>query len=402
MSKIYGLPAMAVVCALGGDKREVWTNWLAGKRDTSTLSDAYIPDHTVRVGAVKGPLPSCDKRWPYLVSRNIQLLEAAFQQIEQDVSLLLTQYQPSRVAIVLGTSTSGVAEGEYAIAERENSEFPESFHYAQQEMGSPAVYLKKKLGLTGPAYCISTACSSSAKVFNSARNLLASGMADAVILGGVDSICKLTLNGFFALESVASDEAQPFGEHRDGINIGEGAALFIMTNEAAEVNLLGVGESSDAYHMSAPHPEGLGAEAAICAALEQACIEPSQVAYINLHGTATPLNDKMEALAVERVFGDNTLCSSTKHQTGHTLGAAGAIENALCWLLLHPAFNCNAEIPGMNADYALDPELPNINLLFGPRAYPYHHKLGSTLSHSFAFGGSNAVVCLGHKDVFND
>ncbi|WP_406610455.1 beta-ketoacyl-[acyl-carrier-protein] synthase family protein [Agarivorans sp. JK6] len=402
MSKAYGLPAMAVICALGNNKQQVWENWLSGKKDTSQLRSDLVPGEQVLVGAVQAELPDCDVRFPQLASRNNQLLEAALQQIEDEVEQLIEQYGRSRIAVVLGTSTSGVAEGERALSERLNGQFPDSFHYAQQEMGTPSLYLSKRLGLTGPAYCISTACSSSAKVFSSAKNLLASGMTDAVILGGVDSLCKLTLNGFFALESVAKNDAQPFGEARDGINIGEGAALFIMTKAAAKVNLLGVGESSDAHHMSAPQPEGFGAESAMLAALQEAELEPSQIDYINLHGTATPLNDRMESLAVERVFGNATYCSSTKHQTGHTLGAAGAIENALCWLLLNSTFNGKSQIPAMHADYAIDPQLPSINLVFEQTLTVESKKISTTLSHSFAFGGSNAVVCLGLKDIENE
>jgi len=399
MSKLYGLPAMAVICALGNDKQGLWQNWLSGKLDTMQLRDDLIPETTVRVGAVQQTLPECDPRWPHLASRNIQLLEAALGQIEDELNQLLEQHQASRIAIVLGTSTSGISAGEQALAARQKQQFADDFHYAQQEMGSPAVYLKQRLGLSGPAYCISTACSSSAKVFASGRNLLASGMADAVILGGVDSLCKLTLNGFKALESVAENDARPFGKGRDGINIGEGAALFIMTKQASEVNLLGVGESADAHHMSAPHPEGKGAEQAIRAALSEASLSPEQIDYINLHGTATPLNDAMEALAVERVFGSAVACSSSKHQTGHTLGAAGAIENALCWLLLHPQFNSDAQLPGMYASYQRDAATNNINLLFEDTQSLKPRSIKACLSHSFAFGGSNAVVCLGNKDA---
>ncbi len=399
MSILYGLPAMAVVCALGNGKQTLWQNWLAGKLDTMQWRDDLIPEHKVRVGAVPVALPDSDPRWPHLASRNIQLLEAALVQIESDIAQLLQQHHPSRVAIVLGTSTSGISKGEQALATLQEQQFADDFHYAQQEMGSPAVYLKQRLGLTGPAYCISTACSSSAKVFASGRNLLATGMADAVIVGGVDSLCKLTLNGFHALESVAENDAQPFGEGRDGINIGEGAALFILSKQPSEVNLLAVGESADAHHMSAPQPEGKGAEQAIRAALAEAKLSPEQIDYINLHGTATPLNDQMEALAVERVFGDSVPCSSTKHQTGHTLGAAGAIESALCWLLLHPQFNESAQLPGMYAGYSRDPAIAKINLLFAQTQSASSHAIHACLSHSFAFGGSNAVVCLGHKDL---
>ncbi|UPW19350.1 beta-ketoacyl-ACP synthase [Agarivorans sp. TSD2052] len=399
MTEQYGLSAMGIICALGSNKQQVWNTWLAGNNQSMQARADLVPETTVMVGAVNDCLPACDSRWPHLHSRNIQLLEAAILQIEDDLQLILRQHSPSRIAIVLGTSTSGVADGERALANQIDGEFDAEFNYAQQEMGTPAVYLQKKLGLSGPAYCISTACSSSAKVFASARNLLACGLADAVILGGVDSLCKLTLNGFKALESVAKEHAKPFGLSRDGINIGEGAAVFIMQKAPAMINLLGVGESADAYHMSAPQPEGTGAEAAILAALNDAKLCPAQIDYINLHGTATQLNDQMEAQAVKRVFSSDTYSSSTKHQTGHTLGAAGAIENALCWLLLHPNYNVDMQLPGMAVNYSIDNTLAEINLAVENAIKLSAESLQTTLSHSFAFGGSNAVVCLGRGKV---
>ena len=216
-------------------------------------------------------------------------------------------------------------------------------------------------------------------------------MADVVLVGGADTLCGLTLNGFYSLESLAAAICAPFARDRDGINIGEAAALCLLTREAGPVALLGAGESSDAYHVSAPHPEGFGAEAAMRMALEQGGVQPEQVGYINLHGTGTRLNDSMEAKAVHRLFGDRVPCSSTKALTGHTLGAAGATEAALAWLLLsedlplpHQAY------PASERDESLAP----IDLLLAPQ--PLARPL--VLSNSFAFGGNNVSLLLARSE----
>jgi len=198
------------------------------------------------------------------------------------------------------------------------------------------LFVAEYLGLDGPAYTIATACSSSAKVFASAQRLIEAGFCDAAIVGGADTLCRMTLNGFDSLEALAKDYCNPFSRNRDGINIGEGAAMFLMSTEESAVSMLGVGESSDAYHVSAPHPEGDGAALAMMRALEAAKLTPGDIDYINLHGTATELNDAMEGRAVSKVFGDRTPCSSTKSMTGHMLGAAGANEVAALWLTLAP------------------------------------------------------------------
>jgi 3-oxoacyl-[acyl-carrier-protein] synthase-1 len=296
---------------------------------------------------------------------------------------------------VLGTSTAGIGEAELAIAAARRGEvIPPAFDYRQQELGSPSEFLSRYLGLEGPAYTLSTACSSSARAFISGQRMLAAGLVDAVLVGGADSLCGLTLNGFDSLESLSGTLCQPFDNGRQGINIGEGAALFLLSRTPAPLALLGVGESSDAWHISAPHPDGVGAEAAMQMALAQAGVTPEQVGYINLHGTATRLNDAMESQAVHRLFGDKVPCSSTKALTGHTLGAAGAIEAALACLLLERALPLPPQralpLPPqrvMTPDPALAPIrlVSNETLLAAPRV----------LSNSFAFGGNNVSLLFG-------
>ena len=346
-----------------------------------------------RAGA-RGPFAQSAPRSPCasaLDCRNNGLLLLAAGQIEDAVSATLERVGPARIGIVVGTSTSGIAEGEAAIAAllRDGS-LPARFHYAQQEIGTAAPFLARCLGITGPAYTVSTACTSSAKAIISARNLLRLGLCDAVLAGGVDSLCRLTVNGFTVLESTTPDLSNPMSRNRRGINIGEGAALMLLTREHAAVELLGAGESSDAHHISAPDPAGRGAEIAMHAALADAGLAPEAVDYVNLHATATPKNDEMESRVMSRVFPRGVACSGTKPLTGHTLGAAGATEAAFCWL----AIGGDGRMPPHVWDGEADPDLPRLALAArGERFAPGRGRV--CLSNSFAFGGSNACLVLG-------
>jgi 3-oxoacyl-[acyl-carrier-protein] synthase-1 len=263
-----------------------------------------------------------------------------------------------------------------------------SYDYRQQEIGSPSEYLRRALGLGGPAWTVSTACTSSAKAFSSARRLLSTGLCDAVVVGGVDSLCRLTLNGFGALESVSKQLCNPMSRNRDGINIGEGAAVFLMSRDPGPVAVLGIGESSDAYHISGPDPEGRGAEIAMRQALTG--VAPRAVDYLNLHGTATTQNDLMESQVVHRVLGAELPCSSTKPLVGHTLGAAGATEAGFCWMLLTGAA-APTPLPPHVWDAQADPALPPLHLV----ARGETRACRIVASNSFAFGGNNICVVLG-------
>jgi 3-oxoacyl-[acyl-carrier-protein] synthase-1 len=215
------------------------------------------------------------------------------------------------------------------------------------------------------------------------------------VVGGADSLCRMTLNGFGALEALSPGLCNPFSANRDGINIGEGAAAFLLTPDAATVNLLGAGETSDAYHISAPDPDGAGAIGAMEQAIGDAAIAPDEIAYVNLHGTGTALNDAMESRAVRAIFPAATPCSSTKAMTGHTLGAAGAVEAAFLWLALHPAFN-PGRLPPHLWDGAPDPDLPSLTLV--EPGTPFDLGPGAAmLSSSFAFGGNNVALVLGSR-----
>ncbi len=388
------LNACGIVNSLGDSRSSVAQKLFTGDTDNVAPWDIKVHDRVVYVGEVKTRLHSVPEKFAKFNCRNNELALTALSQVQIEVENLLGKYGSDRIAVVLGSSTSGILEGELALKYKtQHGEFPAAFHYRQQEIGSPALFLRKYLGLTGLAYTVSTACSSSAKVFASARRLLDSGMCDAAIVGGVDSLCKLTVFGFSSLESVSSARCNPMSVNRDGINIGEAAALFILSRDEAEIELLGSGESSDAHHMAAPHPEGRGAIAAMASALADARLESDAIGYINLHGTATPLNDAMESLAVNHVFGANVPCSSTKPLTGHTLGAAGATEAGFCYLLLSEASNSEQKLPPHVWDGQQDEALPELNLVNTGETCSI--KSGTcVLSNSFAFGGNNASVIL--------
>jgi len=309
------------------------------------------------------------------------------------VELTVARHGTRRVGLFLGTSTSGTLEAEIAYRHRDplTGMLPESFAYAQSlDFFSVASLVRRVLGIQGPAAVVSTACSSSAKVFAMAKRYINLGLIDAAVVGGVDSLCLTTLYGFHSLQLTSTRPCRPFDQHRDGISIGEAAAfavLEVMSDAAVpgSLALLGVGESSDAYHISAPHPEGAGARHAMQAALEDAQLAPAAVDYINLHGTGTPSNDCAESKAVEGLFGREIPCSSTKGASGHTLGAAGALEVVICALAITDGFmpaglHCATLDPSCHLNYL------RVNGVAAPRV---------ALSNSLGFGGTNCSVLLG-------
>ncbi|MCX7132887.1 beta-ketoacyl-[acyl-carrier-protein] synthase family protein [Aeromonas sp.] len=385
------IAAYGLISALGEGRdasAEALLAWQAEGITPLTRHNQTLPDGRLTpVGRVEDALPEIPAALVPYASRNNRLLLVALAQIRPALDKALAEFGPARVGLVLGTSTAGIGEAELAIAAaRRGAVIPPAFDYRQQELGSPSEFLSRYLGLEGPAYTLSTACSSSARAFISGQRMLAAGLVDVVLVGGADSLCGLTLNGFDSLESLSCTLCQPFDNGRQGINIGEGAALFLLSRQPAPLALLGAGESSDAWHISAPHPEGVGAEAAMQMALAQAGVTPEQVGYINLHGTATRLNDAMESQAVHRLFGDKVPCSSTKPLTGHTLGAAGAIEAALACLLLERAL----PLPPQQVTTP-DPALAPIRLVSGATRLAAPR----ILSNSFAFGGNNVSLLFG-------
>ena len=327
--------------------------------------------------------------------RNNRLAELALQTdgFAAAVREAAARHGAHRIGLFLGTSTSGILATELAYRERRpaGGALPAWLDYAHMhDTYSVARYVRSALGLTGPAQVVSTACSSSAKVFGSAARMLAAGLIDAAVVGGVDTLCLTTLYGFRALELVSPEICRPWDVARCGLSLGEGAAFALLDRAPAAgtevlAHLLACGESSDGHHMSAPHPEGAGAAAAMRQALAAAGLAPGDVDYLNLHGTATPNNDVAEDRAVSGVFGRTIACSSTKGYTGHTLGAAGGVEAAICLLalqqgLLPPTLNLRERDPAL--------ALPVLR-------EPVHRRVRTVASNSFGFGGSNACLIFG-------
>jgi len=320
--------------------------------------------------------------------RNNRLAQLGLEQdgFIEAVSRARAQYGAKRVAVLLGTSTSGILQTELAYRSRDSQGgLPKDFDYRHaQNLFSVTDFVRRSLGLGGPAMTISTACSSSAKVFASATRYIEAGVADAAVVGGVDSLCLTTLHGFTSLQLVSDEPCRPFDAARKGMSIGEAAgyALVEGSSSTAGLKLVGYGESSDAYHMSTPQPEGEGALAAMRQALERAGLEPAAIDYVNAHGTATPANDRAEDRALMRLFGNKVPVSSTKGWTGHTLGAAGIIEAIVCFLALEHGL-----IPGTLNSSAVEPGLESQVVLQNRAA-----QVRRALSNSFGFGGSNCSL----------
>ena len=383
------LQSPGVICAAGHDLAALRDAVFAGEPGGVAANGVVWPGHELHLGAVQAVLPSVAHLPLQQRSRNNALLLAALAQIRAQVDEAIARHGADRVGVVLGTSTSGVAESEAAIAAlARDGQLPAGFHVEQQELGSPALMLAELLGLGGPRYVVSTACSSGAKALASGARLLRAGLCDAVLVGGVDALCGMTVAGFAALDSVDAARCRPMSATRAGINIGEGAALFVLSRERSAVRLSGHGESSDAHHISAPEPTGRGALAAMREALERAGLTPADIGYLNLHGTATPQNDAMESRAVAELFGLALPCSSTKPLTGHALGAAGAIEAVIAWLTVAG----DGRLPVHHFDGQRDVELPQITLVAPGQRLPQAPR--HVMSNSFAFGGNNASLVL--------
>ena len=318
--------------------------------------------------------------------------------LEQDafadaVASARARYGAARIGVFVGTSTSGILETELAYRRRDpqTQALPADFRYqATQNTYSLGDFVGRYLGLTGPAFVVSSACSSSAKVFGNAARMIAAGACDAAVVGGADTLCLTSLYGFHSLELISRQPCRPFDAERDGISLGEGAAFALLERPrgsptAGAVTLLGVGESCDAYHMSTPHPEGTGARLAMQRALEAARLRPADIDYINLHGTATPTNDAAEDKAVVELFGSATPCSSTKGATGHLLGAAGITEAVIAMLAARDSL-----LPGSAHTRSVDPALKSRYLLENREA-----RVRRVLTNSFGFGGTNCSLVFG-------
>jgi 3-oxoacyl-[acyl-carrier-protein] synthase-1 len=339
-----------------------------------------------RVNGLDQPLP---EPWSHWDCRNNRLAWRGLQadQMVEHVCAAVKRHGADRVALVLGTSTASIGATEDAYAMLESSGFfpTQPNNPALHSLHSLTGFVQEALDLSGPVLTISTACSSSAKAFAAAERLLRLGLADAALVGGVDSLCGSVLFGFHALQLVSPQPCRPFDVARSGITIGEAACFVLLERGTGALQLLGVGESSDAHHLSAPEPNGAGAQAALGQALARAGLGASDIDFVHLHGTATFKNDEVEARLLTRCFGPNVLAASTKGMTGHALGAAGALGAAFSLLALEQGV-----LPGTVNTLTPEPGIAD-RLLLAPR----RQRVQRVVSHAFAFGGSNSVLVFG-------
>jgi 3-oxoacyl-[acyl-carrier-protein] synthase-1 len=372
---------------------DAWWDALAARRSGLVpcgFEDVRLATWVGEVGGLEGvALPAALAEFD---CRNNRLAEAglAADGFADAAARARGRYGPERVAVVMGTSTSGVLSTEHAYRRRDaGGALPPDFHYAgTQNNYSLAAYVRARLGLSGPAHVISTACSSSAKVFASAARLVRCGLADAAVVGGVDSLCLTTLYGFNALELLSPEPCRPFDRDRSGISIGEGAGFALLeADETAPLFLAGWGESADAHHMSTPHPEGLGARLAMSRALAAAGIAAADVGYVNVHGTASRTNDVAEGRAIAAVLGSQVAVSGTKGATGHLLGAAGITEAIVALLALRHGI-----LPGTANTRTIDPDAPCRVLLDAEAADARY-----AMTNSFGFGGNNCTLIFGRR-----
>jgi len=389
------LTHFTAVNALGRGNAAVFAALAAGRSGLRpcTFEQVKLDTHVGEVAGLDDM--TVTERLAEFDCRNNRLAQLTLEQdgFAARVAAAREKYGACRIAVILGTSTSGILETEHAYQHRDpqSGKLPAGFRFATtHNLYASTDFVRRYLGLEGPAAMISTACSSSAKVFAAASRLIALGLCDAAVVGGVDSLCRNTLYGFASLDLVGSEPCRPCDAQRGGISIGEAAGFALLEKpEAARdhsgIALLGYGESSDAYHMSTPHPEGEGAALAMRRALASASLDPAAIDYINMHGTASQVNDSMEDKAITSVFGTNTPASSTKGWTGHALGAAGITEAIISALCLQNGF-----LPGCLNAHRIDPSFTSRILMSSE-----HRPLRRVLSNSFGFGGSNASLIFG-------
>lgn len=379
------ITAYAACTALGADLATTVEGVLSG-RSGLRAPDADLPFATVcgvvpELAPLGDPLTAFDSRAARIIHRLLDHLAAP-------VGAASRRWGADRVGVFLGTSVGGLEQTETAVRHhRDTGALPADYDLRRKHSLHAVVDLTRtRLGLRGPGYTVSTACSSSGKVFACAQRLIALGVIDAAVVGGVDALCRTTLYGFHSLGILSSRACRPFGLGRDGLNLGEGGAMFLLEREGeGGPRLLGVGEGSDGYHMSSPDPEGHGSRAAMRGALAQAGLEPSAVDHINAHGTGTPQNDSVESRAIAEVFGRDVPTVSTKGATGHCLGAAGAIEAAIALACLE-----RGAIPPSLGSTPLDPA---VGIRINP--VPAALRCRVVLSNSFGFGGSNVSLLFG-------
>lgn len=393
-----------VLCAAGSNADELWNSVTDGKQDGIRKVTA-LNEKTFFAGRIADDV-LCKPSSARYDMRIMRIEELCLRQIEADIERVKTLYGAEKIGVCVGSCDNGT---EFSLAGHrtyfESGSFPSDYSLEIQGADYVAAFIREKYLLSGPCLTFSTACSSSAGAIVKAAELLKSGICDAVIAGGVDIASDTVLMGFDSLEAVSSEITNPFSKNRHGITLGEAAAFFVMTRDMPEGNapfarLLGWGESADAYHMTSPEPGGDGAFRAMKSALASAGLNAADVDYINLHGTGTKFNDSMEAKAVDALFGGRetpVLCSTTKPLTGHTLGAAGALEAAVCFLSIVNNIGKAAgeiKLPVQVWDGVQDEELPFLNIVSKGKNCAAG-KVRVCMSNSFAFGGANSSLILG-------
>jgi 3-oxoacyl-[acyl-carrier-protein] synthase-1 len=376
----------SVCCALGSHREDVRRALHAGQ--SGLVAAPFHLGFEAPCGVVPEPLPALPARLHRYDTRQARLALRALQPLLSTVQRVVADVGSERVALVLGSSNAGLDTTERAYAQyvRQGSVPIEFSLRFQHDFRALLALLQELTGIAGPAQFVSTACSSSGKAFSSAARLIAAGLADAALVGGVDALCEMTVRGFRSLGVLATEPCRPFGASRPGINIGEGAAMFVLQRGAdSALSLLGTGESADAHHMTSPDPDGSGAERAMRLALQSAGLSACDIDLVNAHGTGTTQGDVSEASAIGRAFGQGVPVISTKAYTGHALGAAGAVEAALALITLEHGF-----APLSLGAGPVDERLP-ISVLVQRKDATFRH----VLSNSFAFGGSNVSVIFG-------
>ncbi len=380
-AKPLNIVDFGIACSLGTSKDEVWQALISCDVSGITQKKIYGMEYNLAL----------------LNSKQLDInhiSELALESIAPAIEKAISKFGKKRVGVLCGTCYKGSnAVVEALEIYKKTGKFPDNYEFEVQQTDYPAKFIAKKFGLEGITISHSTACASSASAIMSARNLLEAGLCDAVLAGGTDIISDSIMFGFSALEAISPKPCNPFSKNRSGITLGEGAAFFLLTiNEEfpCDIRITGCGESTDAEHITAPRADGEGAKNAMKAALANASLKPEDIDYLNLHGTGTTLNDAMESIAVSSIFPSTLPVSSTKSLTGHTLGAAGALELSFCCLALS-CKNTEKFLPPHLWDNVFDPELPQLNFVSkGTKS----NRLKRCISNSFAFGGYNASIIV--------
>lgn len=377
------ITSYSAICNLGTNIKEIFQNAVLSEQKFFTKDNGIIKGTPFYFGKVKADLPRIDNE-EFNTRTNALLLHCA-NQIQKEISDVKEKYGEKRIAVIIGTTNSGA------------DEYEKSKNVVHSQIGLPAIFLKQHLGLKNYCTGVSTACTSGLKAFSTAIKLIKNGICDAAICGSTDALSKTPVFGFNSLEVESNKKCIPFSANRDGINIGEGAALFILEKDVENgVKILGMGETSDAYHAATPDPDGIQASIAIKQALETANLEACDIDYINLHGTGTITNDLMEANAIYRVFKDSVPCSSTKSLTGHCLGASAGVETAMCIAMIDESINSSKILLPHCYDNCYDNTLPVIRLV---KENETACKLNTIMCNAFGFGGSNAVMIIGKTEI---